>query len=309
MNEIMDEVAQQSLKNIYGKDIPLERATGGVLNDVYFFEINGQKEVIKILNLNELFSEIFFLTQAEKAESPVPRVQNFGQIDKNKGFYTMNFIEGHKDINQNPQGYITALVDSIKKIHQVKLSGFGQFISTDLEHPQFEAPTLYAWLDIEAGRLKALFGKFQLTDKIELVDFVVKNLPKLVENTKDSVLVQGDIGFRNTFYDGEKVYLFDTGKNRAMPALWEVASFDQRFFKDPQEGHYSELFKKFYFPNGITPEEDKIIAAFRAMVILEKHFGRLKNGNFLQEPFKSRVERNIQAFKEKLASQGVPFRA
>jgi tRNA A-37 threonylcarbamoyl transferase component Bud32 len=293
----MDDVVKKIIKDLYGLDLPVEKAGGGVMNDVYYTVVEGKKLVIKTLNIDELYSELFLLKQACLNGISVPHVDQSGEIDDHKGYYVMDFIEGHKDVESNLDNYLAEFARSVLKLQQVRLSGFGPFIGKDLDNPKFEFRTLYQWMEGEKQRLKIMFGKYDITDLVELVDYVFENSLKIISDTQHSVLVHGDIGIRNTFYNGNEVYLFDSGKNRAMPALWEVASFDCRYFGQHDQ-YIGDKFKEYYFGGKTIEEEERLITVYRAMVILEKHYGRLKTGAYLEDSFQSRVSSNIQAFRE-----------
>ena len=297
MNTEAENIALKGLNEKYSKsNFTLERATGGIINDVYFYDIDGKKEVIKVLDLDNLYSEVFFLTQAEKVGANVPHVYTLGVGTKDKGYFIMNFIQGDVDFRADIDKFLNGLVENIQKIQQVKLEGFGRYSGEGLDRPRFAFATWHSWLDMEIQRLIDFFEARHKTTVLDALQLVQKSYPSLIPDTHSSVLTHGDIGIRNTFFDGKTTYIFDPRINRAMPPLWDIAHFDYSYFNDPETSHIGGKFKQLYFSGNITAQQDAELTFYRALIVFSQYKDRL-DGVAEKPTFLPKVERNIQAIQ------------
>lgn len=286
------------ISEIFSKSgVDLTRLTEGSVSDVFSFEINQKRYVIKYMPQDNLANELFFCDKARKADVLVPKVYGSGNATKDLGYYLMDYINGHNDPDTDTQSFFSKIVEQIKLVHKIKLNGFGKLSSGSSNDPVFEKPNLHSWIDAEIERLIKEFTIHNKNDVLAALSLLKVNFPKNIQNTTNSSLAHGDLGFGNVRFVNGDVYFIDPGWNRAMTPLWEVAYFDYKYVDHPKKGYRSDLFKKYYFPDGVKDEEEREMAIYRVICSAETYRWYLKNG-LDEEEVQDRFSRNYKRLKD-----------
>lgn len=275
-------------------DITLEKAQEGSVSHVLFFDIRDKKYVIKFLKTKILANELLFYKKAEECNVAVPSVYANDNVDEEYSYYITDFIIGHNDPDTDTKDFFTQTVDSIKKLHTVSFQGFGRNIGSVTE-PAFEKTIWHSWLEREVNRLHEELQSYNKKELLEALDVVASCYTHILPDVPSASLVHGDLGFGNILYSKGKVYFIDPGWNRAMPPLWEVAYFDYKYINDPTRDYRSKLFRKNYFPNGPTDDQEREMAIYRLLSAIETYRWYLKKG-LDESVIKDKYERNLILF-------------
>lgn len=269
---------------------PLEK---GDVNEMYVISAARIKKkfVLRIINDSSLNNELFFFEKSKKVSASVPQTYQGGKTNCNRDYYFMDYIEP----TNNPQKSIKLLSDNLKKIHSVKLDGFGKITNSDWKNPKFSDPDFHSWIKKEIGQLVREFEKLGKLDTISVLQKTLKIL-NFLPNRKKSVLVHGDLGFGNTIMIDNKLYLIDPGWFIAMTPLYEIAKFDHKYYGLPKKENIIRQLHKNYFKRKLRKEEMLELFIFRVIHSAMTYWWFLKEKNPKFKQKEERLKRNTEGF-------------
>jgi len=163
---------------------------------VYLFETTEGKYVVKKAKKDEvgIRNEVFAKRLIADLDLPVPHI-----LHTDKNLIIEPYIEGTLLTEDKPLSLYKELGECVRKIHSIKTIGFGEMKELGVGKYENEIDSIHECGDLNCPEVKAHHYLKTIN-----IPHILENNTKLL-NSKDSVLIHGDLDFENLLAKEDKL--------------------------------------------------------------------------------------------------------